>query len=62
MNGIAERAVAQTKTVRRQRERRLQAERQGEPAPASDKKNQPPPSLSELPEGERLFTNVEEWL
>ncbi len=61
MHSIAERAVAETKTVRRQRERRLQAERRGEPAPASSAKNQPP-SLADLPEEERLFTNVEEWL
>lgn len=62
MKSIVEGAVAQTKTVRRQRERRLQAERRSEPAAAVGLKNQPAPSLADLPEEERLFTNVEEWL
>ncbi|WP_234842234.1 Mu transposase C-terminal domain-containing protein [Sinorhizobium meliloti] len=63
MRGIAERAVAETKTMRRQRERRLQAARAVAVKPDAAKPASPNPSAFEpLPENERLFTNVEEWL
>lgn len=63
MRGIAERAVVETKTMRRQRERRLQAARAVAVKPDVTKPARPnPPAFEPLPENERLFTNVEEWL
>lgn len=63
MRGIAERAIVETKTMRRQRERRLQAARAVPVKPDAAKPASPDPSAFEpLPENERLFTNVEEWL
>tara|TARA_B100001778_G_C18594598_1_gene633993 strand:- start:1128 stop:2687 length:1560 start_codon:yes stop_codon:yes gene_type:complete len=63
MRGIAERAVVETKTMRRQRERRLQAARAVAVKPDVTKPASPnPPAFEPLPENERLFTNVEEWL
>jgi putative transposase len=63
MRGIAAQAIAETKTMRRQRERRLQAAKAVTLKPAAEKPAKPDPSAFEpLPENERLFTNVEEWL
>jgi putative transposase len=63
MRGIAAQAVVETKTIRRQRERRLQAAKAVALKPAAVKPAKPDPSAFEpLPENERLFTNVEEWL
>lgn len=63
MRGIAAQAVTETKTMRRQRERRLQAAKAVSLKPAAEKPANPDPSVFEpLPESERLFTNVEEWL
>jgi putative transposase len=63
MRGIAAQAIAETKTMRRQRERRLQAARAVDLKPTAEKPAKPNPSAFEpLPENERLFTNVEEWL
>jgi putative transposase len=63
MRGIAAQAIAETKTMRRQRERRLQAAKAVDLKPAAEKPAKPNPSAFEpLPENERLFTNVEEWL
>ncbi len=63
MRGIAAQAVAETKTMRRQRERRLQAAKAVDLKPAAEKPAKPNPSAFEpLPENERLFSNVEEWL
>ncbi len=63
MRGIAARAIAETKTMRRQRERRLQAAKAVTLKPTAEKPAKPNPSAFEpLPENERLFTNVEEWL
>jgi putative transposase len=61
MRGIAERASAQSKLARRQRERRLcldgvAAERH--PVAALPK---PAPRIQPLPADQRLFKNVEEW-
>jgi hypothetical protein len=63
MRGIAAQAIVETKTMRRQRERRLQAAKAVTLKPAAEKPATPDPSAFEpLPENERLFTNVEEWL
>ena len=63
MRGIAAQAISETKTMRRQRERRLQAAKAVTLKPAAEKPATPDPSAFEpLPENERLFTNVEEWL
>lgn len=63
MRGIAAQAITETKTMRRQRERRLQAAKAVAHQPAVEKPAKPNPSAFEsLPEHERLFTNVEEWL
>ncbi|KND57440.1 TniA putative transposase [Candidatus Burkholderia verschuerenii] len=63
MRGIVDRAIVETKTLRRQRERRLQAARVAPVEPAVAKPDKPHPTAFEpLPENERLFTNVEEWL
>ena len=62
MRGIAAQAISETKTMRRQRERRLQAAKAVTLKPAAEKPATPDPSAFEpLPENERLFTNVEEW-
>jgi putative transposase len=62
MRGIAAQAISETKTMRRQRERRLQAAKAVALKPAAEKPATPDPSAFEpLPENERLFTNVEEW-
>ena len=63
MRGIAAQAIVETKTMRRQRERRLQAAKAVALKPTAAKPAKPNPSAFEpLPENERLFTNVEEWL
>lgn len=63
MRGIADQAIVDTKTMRRQRERRLQAVKAVDLKPAAEKPAKPAPTAFEpLPENERLFTNVEEWL
>lgn len=63
MRGIADQAVTETKTMRRQRERRLQAAKAAGAKPAASTSAKSNPSAFEpLPENERLFTNVEEWL
>jgi putative transposase len=63
MRGIAEQAITETKTLRRQRERRLHAAKAVALKPAAPTPTKPNPSAFEpLPENERLFTNVEEWL
>lgn len=62
MRGIAARAVVETKTIRRQRERRLRAAEAAaqRPEPVAQPKFKPP-AFEPLPENERLFANVEEW-
>jgi putative transposase len=64
MRGIAQHAVVETKTMRRQRERRLRLGckvDQVKTAPqAADVKSEPA-AFEPLPSHERLFTNVEEW-
>jgi putative transposase len=62
MRGIAARAVAETKTIRRQRERRLRAAEAAaqRPEPVAQPKVKLP-AFEPLPENERLFANVEEW-
>jgi putative transposase len=62
MRGIAARAVVETKTIRRQRERRLRAADVAaqRPEPVAQPKVKPP-AFEPLPENERLFANVEEW-
>ena len=60
MRGIAEEAVAKTKTMRRHRERRLhvvsEAPPKGAPATACHQT-----AFEPLPANQRLFANVEEW-
>jgi putative transposase len=61
MRGIAERASAESKTARRQRERRLRldgvvAERRSVASAV-----EPAPPIEPLPADQRLFKNVEEW-
>jgi putative transposase len=64
MRGIAQHAVVETKTMRRQRERRLRLGGkvdQVKTAPqAADVKSEPA-AFEPLPSHERLFANVEEW-
>ncbi len=61
MRGIAARAVVETKTMRRQRERRLQAAKAAGAKLAAIETRPNSPAFEPLPENERLFTNVEEW-
>lgn len=62
MRGIADHAITETKTLRRQRERRLQTAKAVALEPAATTPTKLDPSAFEpMPENERLFTNVEEW-
>lgn len=61
MRGIAERASAETKTARRQRERRLRLDgvvTERRPAAIAAESA---PTIEPLPADQRLFKNVEEW-
>ncbi|UPK07011.1 Mu transposase C-terminal domain-containing protein [Bradyrhizobium sp. 170] len=61
MRGIAERASAETKTARRQRERRLRLDgvvTERRPAASAVESA---PTIEPLPADQRLFKNVEEW-
>jgi putative transposase len=61
MRGIAERASAETKTARRQRERRLRLDgvvTERRPAAITAESA---PTIEPLPTDQRLFKNVEEW-
>ena len=61
MRGIAERASAETKTARRQRERRLRLDgvvTERRPAAIAAESA---PTIEPLPTDQRLFKNVEEW-
>jgi putative transposase len=61
MRGIAERANAETKTARRQRERRLRLDgvvTERRPAAIAAESA---PTIEPLPADQRLFKNVEEW-
>ena len=61
MRGIAERASAETKTARRQRERRLRHDgvvTERRPAASAVESA---PTIEPLPADQRLFKNVEEW-
>ncbi|MET4358712.1 putative transposase [Bradyrhizobium sp. RT9b] len=61
MRGIAERAGAETKTARRQRERRLRLDgvvTERRPAAIAAESA---PTIEPLPADQRLFKNVEEW-
>jgi putative transposase len=61
MRGIAERASAETKTARRQRERRLRLDAvvtERRPAAIAAESA---PTIEPLPADQRLFKNVEEW-
>jgi putative transposase len=61
MRGIAERASAETKTARRQRERRLRLDgvvTERRPAASAVEST---PTIEPLPADQRLFKNVEEW-
>ncbi|MET4391509.1 putative transposase [Bradyrhizobium sp. F1.4.3] len=61
MRGIAERASAETKTARRQRERRLRLDgvvTERRPAAITAESA---PTIEPLPADQRLFKNVEEW-
>jgi putative transposase len=61
MRGIAERASAETKTARRQRERRRRLDTVvTERRPAASAID-PVPTIEPLPADQRLFKNVEEW-
>ena len=62
MRGIVARAVVETKTMCRHRERRLQAtEVAAQRHEPTVKTNTEIPAFEPLPETERLFANVEEW-
>jgi putative transposase len=61
MRGIAERASAESKVARRQRERRLRLDRVTAKRPAAVT-TQPTPLIEPLPADQRLFKNVEEWI
>ncbi len=60
MRGIADKASAESKIARRQRERRRRLDTRPieQPQPV---KSEPVPAFKPLPEDRRLFTNVEEW-
>ena len=61
MHGLAASAVVETKTLRRQRERRLRSIGGTAEAPVSRRSDPDPAVIGPLPENERLFANVEEW-
>ncbi len=61
MHGIAASAVVETKTMRRQRERRLRSIGATAKIPVSRRNGPDPVVIGPLPENERLFANVEEW-
>ena len=60
MRGIAERASAESKVARRQRERRRRLDSLAERRPVAAAA-EPAPLIEPLPADQRLFKNVEEW-
>lgn len=61
MRGIAERASAETKTARRQRERRLRLDGVVTERRPATSAVESAPTIEPLPADQRLFKNVEEW-
>jgi putative transposase len=61
MRGIAKRASAETKTARRQRERRRRLDTVVTERRPAASAIEPVPTIEPLPADQRLFKNVEEW-